>query len=353
MQINPDGKRTILALDGGGMRGLITAAMLAELEAAAGRPCRELFDMVAGTSTGALLTAAVVLGIPMQQVVEEIYRARLPAAFPRPGLRLAARYVLHGTRHLYSAEPFIRALHGYGPHGLRIGDIRQPLVLITARDMRSGALLHIMNAGPGAPLFADYPLAGVVAASSAAPVMFAPVAGDLIDGGVGMDVSPALAAAVEAMETLGAEAGFTDGRVMLLSLGTGYAPHGEAEGAAARYGLRRWLTYLTRRTLDDSALHTAWTAQRIYGRRIDFRRYNVLLTRQNALALGVDPGRCVPERLALDSRRPEDIAFMEAVGRAYARGLDWTRPGLMPWDTAGGHARPAPAPIDWSTTPYL
>jgi hypothetical protein len=45
---------------------------------------------------------------------------------------------------------------------------------------------------------------------------------------------------------------------------------------------------------------------------------------------------------------------MEAIGRAYARKIDWTKPNVMPWDTPGGHIKPSMnrLTIDWAKTPY-
>ena len=49
LDFNPTGKKVILSLDGGGMRGMISIALLAELEKMTGKTCQQMFDMVAGT----------------------------------------------------------------------------------------------------------------------------------------------------------------------------------------------------------------------------------------------------------------------------------------------------------------
>jgi len=353
LNVNPEAKKMILALDGGGMRGIIAAAVLAELERATGQLCRDIFDLVAGTSTGAILTAAIALGVPMEQTVAEIYRQKIAQSFPRASPRLLFDYVAHSTRYLYPIEPFVNALAAYA-NGVKIGDIQRPIIMITTKDVRTGGMHHICNRGPHAEFFAEYPLAGAVAASSAAPMFFPPIAGALIDGGVGADISPALSAAVMAMEHLGAGEGFVDGRTILISIGTGFAPnpHLDHELAAGNYGLRRWLRYLILNSLDDTAFQVADLTRTIYGRRLDFRRYNLLLTRENAEMLGVDCGRCDPAALTLDSHKPEQVKLMEDLARAYARGIDWQQTGVMPWDTRGGHLRPPMLPVDWSKTPF-
>ncbi|MBU6410555.1 MAG: patatin-like phospholipase family protein, partial [Verrucomicrobia bacterium] len=47
--------KRILCIDGGGMRGLIPAVVLAELERKAKKPCHEIFDLISGTSIGGIL----------------------------------------------------------------------------------------------------------------------------------------------------------------------------------------------------------------------------------------------------------------------------------------------------------
>lgn len=54
---------SLLCLDGGGIKGLVLIQMLIALEREAGRPTRELFDWVAGTSTGGILALAIIHGV--------------------------------------------------------------------------------------------------------------------------------------------------------------------------------------------------------------------------------------------------------------------------------------------------
>jgi patatin-like phospholipase/acyl hydrolase len=349
---NPDGrKKVLLSIDGGGMRGIIVVAMLAELEAHHGKPIYELVDMVGGTSTGAIIAAAIGLHFSAQEILEQIYRDRLPRAFGRRGLAQWLRLALNGFRHFYELDRFVETLAPLAA-GKRIKDLQDPIVLITTKDLRTSNTYFIVSAGPGAPAFAEWPVTGAVAASGAAPVYFPPVLGDLIDGGVGVFGNPCLATATEAMEYLGADYGFVDGAVIHLSLGTGYTPNTTAEGAAGRWHVLDWVQYALGESLEDSALQQALVTRAIYGQRTDFRRYNVLLTRESLQRLGVDPGPINPIDLALDSFEPAEVALMEAVGRAYAQAIDWRISHVMPWDTPGGREKPAILPVNWGGSSF-
>ncbi len=54
----------VLAIDGGGARGIIPAMVLTEIERCTGRPVHELFDVIAGTSTGSLIAAMLTVPPP-------------------------------------------------------------------------------------------------------------------------------------------------------------------------------------------------------------------------------------------------------------------------------------------------
>lgn len=79
----------ILSLDGGGIRGLVSAYMLLEIEKKLKEknlpPIREYFDMIAGTSTGSILAAGIALGYPIDKLVN-LYREQGLKIFPYQNL---------------------------------------------------------------------------------------------------------------------------------------------------------------------------------------------------------------------------------------------------------------------------
>lgn len=82
-QLATKGKR-ILSLDGGGMKGLATVRLLRQIELRANQPLRELFDLVVGTSTGALLAVALMLKGMTLEECEAVYKELGRKVFERP-----------------------------------------------------------------------------------------------------------------------------------------------------------------------------------------------------------------------------------------------------------------------------
>ncbi len=344
---NPYKKDLILSIDGGGMRGIIALAILCWLEEQAGQPAYELFKLVGGTSTGALICAGLGLGMSAREIMDEVYRSRLPRAFGRAkGLRWL-RFLLNGMRHFYSYRPFLKALGPLG-EGKRLKDIDAVGILLTTKDLRSSSTYYITNVGPGAPLFADWPLAGAVASSVAAPLFFPPVQGNLVDGGVGSFGNPCLATSVEAVEYLGMRAD----NLIHISLGNGYQSNVQTEGAGKGFWLKSWIEYLIHEGMDDAAMQQIFMTRAIY-RAMDFRRYNPALTRQNIEHnLDLEVGDVDPAALALDSCSEEEIELMQRIGYAYASKIDWMKERALPWNTIGGHAEPGYEHTDWTNSPF-
>src|SRR5688572_26882453 len=63
-------RRHLLSIDSGGIRGIIPAVALIKLEHMTGKLTRDIFSFVAGTSTGAIVAAAIAAGVPATQILD-------------------------------------------------------------------------------------------------------------------------------------------------------------------------------------------------------------------------------------------------------------------------------------------
>ncbi|MGO8100447.1 patatin-like phospholipase family protein [Rhizobium leguminosarum] len=72
-----DGKFRVLSLDGGGAKGFYTLGVLHEVEAKAGRPLHEVFDLIYGTSTGSIIGTMLALGMSVDEI-HELYKEHVP-----------------------------------------------------------------------------------------------------------------------------------------------------------------------------------------------------------------------------------------------------------------------------------
>ena len=106
----------VLCIDGGGIKGLYSAELLAKFEQVFGRCVSDCFDMLCGTSTGGIIALAASLKIPMSDVVK-FYQEHGPAIFSE-----RTKHKLGGSAYLllkqtafggkYSATPLRSALEG-------------------------------------------------------------------------------------------------------------------------------------------------------------------------------------------------------------------------------------------------
>src|SRR6266550_5637394 len=75
----------VLSLDGGGAKGFYTLGILKEIEALVGCPLNEIFPLIFGTSTGAIIAALLALGRKVDEA-HELYRKHVPTIM-RPSSR--------------------------------------------------------------------------------------------------------------------------------------------------------------------------------------------------------------------------------------------------------------------------
>ncbi|HSJ73570.1 MAG TPA: patatin-like phospholipase family protein [Miltoncostaeaceae bacterium] len=207
-----------LAIDGGGVRGIVPATVLAALEDLSGRRVHELFDLVAGTSTGAIL--ALGLTRPSPQAAGDLgglYAERGGAIFPPAGEPGEPR----------DPGPLEVELTARLGMAAMSDALRPALVVSCDADARRPVVFRGGGLDPGA--VGDAPMVRAALASSAFPGVFPPVrhvgadwvARACVDGGL-IANDPGLVAYAEARALGRGE------EVLLVSLGTGLGPPPEA-----------------------------------------------------------------------------------------------------------------------------
>ena len=214
--------RRILTIDGGGVRGIIPVVVLAALERSTGRPVRETFDFVAGTSSGAVLAAGIAAGIPADRLAG-LYAERAPEVFRRVPIISTLRRIVSGEVYdTATLNALVREELGPAARDWRLNDAPIDL-LITAKRLVDGMPWYFVRDSPANSCRAgSVALSDAVTASAAAPTYFAPWAvgaiGELIDGGIGVAGNPAYQACVEAFHYTHA---YEPASTLVISLGTG------------------------------------------------------------------------------------------------------------------------------------
>ena len=64
-----------LQIDGGGIKGIIPAIVLASIEETVGKPCHEIFDLMSGCSTGSIIAGCLAAGVPASNI-RDLYLKR-------------------------------------------------------------------------------------------------------------------------------------------------------------------------------------------------------------------------------------------------------------------------------------
>jgi uncharacterized protein len=215
----------VLSIRGGGIRGIIPACCLVKLEEQLGGLTRDHVQYCAGTSTGALLTAAVAAGVPATQILE-IYTLQSKEIFTPTGLIGDAKMIADGYK--------------YDPHNISrvmvkaLGDNaawtvnESPLhILITAVSMDGHEWFFVKDLASNARTTGTFKLVDAAVASSCAPTYFNywtinanGKALNFFDGGTGGTANPAYQACVEVFEY----DAFDPAQTRVIDLGTGYYP---------------------------------------------------------------------------------------------------------------------------------
>ena len=357
-------QRKLLALDGGGIRGVITLEILAALErqladkTGQGNTFRlgDFFDYVAGTSTGAIIAAGLAIGMSTDELLD------FYSDFGRQMFEKS--FLLERLKSFYKREPLAAKLQeifhdGRGQPATLESAPLKCLLLVVAHNVTTDSAWPI-STNPKAKYNASdrrdnnrkIPLWQLVRASTAAPVFFPPETLNwdpddpsksfvFQDGGITPYNNPAfLLFRMATQPAYRLEWKTGEQNLLLVSVGTGMAPNvGGSEGKnilANLQGLPGTLMYGVQvdqdvncrtfgrcvhgssidREMGDLVLTDEGTPAQEYGRYFRYVRYNADLSPNGLAKLGIDP-KLAPAVQQMDA--VAQIDNMRSVGRAVAQ----------------------------------
>ena len=276
----------VLSIDGGGIRGIIPALVLAEIEQQTGRAACDLFDLIAGTSAGGIIALGVTApepdGSPRHSAKE------LAGFFINEGPKIFSRSLL---RKIETADGLLE--EKYSASGLEaalqnnLGDtlLSEALcdVLITSYDIQSHEPFFFKRRQAREHPERDYPMRVVARSTSAAPTYFEPehvipsavAPGEpsdyaLVDGGTFAN-NPALCAYAEAMR----DHPGTD--ILVVSLGTGRLTESIPFEEAKHWGLLEWARPLLGVIMDGSSAAIDYQLDQLLERNVRHFRFQTVL----------------------------------------------------------------------------
>lgn len=223
--------KRVLSISGGGIRGILPGTIIASIESFTGKPSAQLFDMIAGTSTGGILACGLGAGIPAATMVA-MYTQRGPEIFSkkwwRPNVALPK----------YSDAGINKVL--VDVFGARRYHEARTKILVPAFDQKEYTSAHFKSWDCDA----DLAYFDVARSTSAAPTYFPTYQGRYSDGGVFAN-DPSMNAYAEARCLWPGEG------IRMISLGTGYKP-GHAQ-PPSNGGILEWIKPILSVLMDGPA----------------------------------------------------------------------------------------------------
>jgi hypothetical protein len=240
--------RKLLALDGGGIRGILTLEILLKIEQLLADATGEgekfrlsnFFDYIGGTSTGAIIAAGLARGMSVNELLN-FYQETGPAMFDKA-------FILNRLRYLYKSKPLAEQLQKvFGAETNLLPENLKCLLLVVTRNVSTDSPWPISsnplaryNDCSLADCNLNMPLWQLVRASTAAPVFFAPEVLQwdkndptktfkFVDGGLTPYNNPAFLLsrmATQAPYRLNWKTG--EKNLLLVSVGTGASPRLDA-----------------------------------------------------------------------------------------------------------------------------
>ena len=303
----------VLSLSGGGYQALYTASLLAIAEERHG-PLTESFDLVVGTSAGAMIAAGVATGTPMA-LVRDVMISEGPGIFSaRPApvgaaamARDVARYV-KGAK--YDGKRLSALVRAFSQDRV-MSDAQSHLVVTAVRMRDAEPRLFSDTTDPGLPIHQ------AVMASAAAPMILPAqrVEGDLYADGALFANTPDMVALSHAVNVLGA----SPANVRMISVGAMNLcpPLSEPEDPAM--GIMGWLrdNRIFRSTIAAQARHVEEMCRSFLGKRYDRIDASRTFSGRNLVGLDVaSPEAIAASKSAAEASGPHLLRAMRDVIRS-------------------------------------
>lgn len=243
----------ILTFDGGGIRGAFGTALLAKFEERLGRPITDYFDLIAGTSTGAILGAGMAHGMSGKNLMgfyedhgDQIFHPReayKPISWVKP-IYPMVKYIFSKRTSGGKLDDFFRAR--FCPHALKssfteafgdstLGDLHKSRLIVPTVNLSKGQTQVFRTPHlPKAVDDRDLTIVDILLATTAAPTYFPhqvmPNGDAFCDGGVWAN-NPAILAIAEAFKIRQfctrpqCDPAYDTSTIRVLSIGTGRATY--------------------------------------------------------------------------------------------------------------------------------
>ncbi len=248
-------KFRILCLDGGGIRGVITAMILEELERQVGQPLNQYFDLIAGTSTGSIIAAGLVKGLRPSQLLA-IYEKQGDEIFNTSLFRKAIASFVNQPKYPNDGLKKVLQEHlgGYSFSNLHTKVSPTPrarLLILAYNTMQRSTQFFLSPLVDENPWYKDAKIWEACVSSASAPTFFPPyqfqtAAGEdaanytFIDGGVSAN-NPSLAALVHSLDIEKQSLQ----NISILSIGTGRVTKPLVYEDIKEWGLLNWATRIS------------------------------------------------------------------------------------------------------------
>jgi patatin-like phospholipase/acyl hydrolase len=279
----PVESRAILCLDGGGIRGILTIQLLKKLEEIAGIPCYEIFDMVAGTSTGGIIASLITTGHAAADI-EEMYEELVTKVFEKKFFGGRFFFPPAFTKNTYRS--ILKKL---------IGDITLEKacalhnldLMITASDISAGEETFFscfkQEDGSYHGTYKEVLLRAAMEATMSAPTYFYPME-RFLDGGTTTYNNPSLAAFIEATSyssAKGKPAPYSVSAISLFSFGTGMSRQFKNFKQTIRpkgLAITFWLHWIMNQTGQDASMMQVNAFRSpVFKKMVDLRRFEISL----------------------------------------------------------------------------